>query len=314
MAPEKFKVVIFMSIASTPIETAALKTMLYFDIFDYPLTEEQLYFFFLGQEVTRDELVKACQSPLFTQNVEKQNGFYYLKGKSWLVQHRHELEKRAEELWQMAVGAARRIRHLPLVRGIYISGDLSKGVAGHDSDIDFLIITAANRVWLCKFFLAVFRRIPRFNPHKLLCFNYLISESQLELEEKNIFNAIEIASLAPLYNLTIFNRFLSANRWAAKYFPQYHLAPDPDLCIFHGRSRWQYFLEMPLKNILATWADHALEKLWRLAWRRKYQHEKETQRLLLSGVHRHYSKSHGFPADLHIMQEFQHRLQQWGLT
>ncbi|MBN2356561.1 hypothetical protein JXO59_10635, partial [candidate division KSB1 bacterium] len=286
---------------------------LYFDIFDYPLSEEQLYFFLFGEKTSRSQLKKVCRSVHLSPFIEKVDGYYCLKGKSWLVEHRKNSQKRATELWRMAERTASRIRHLPFVRGIYISGDLSKGVAGHDSDIDFFLITATDRVWLCKLFLAMFRRVPRYNPQKLLCFNYLISESYLELQEQNIYTAVEIAGLAPLYNLTLFTRFLQCNRWARDYFPQYHLAPDPSLCLFHGQSRWQFLLELPFRNPLANLLDRALQQLWYRAWKWRYRKEPATQRQLLSGIHRQCSKSHGYPTDTEIMQEYQKRLQQWNL-
>ncbi len=292
---------------------AALKAILYFDIFDYPLSEEQLYFF-MGAKSTRARLREACFASCAAKRLQKVDGFYCLHGRSDLVQHRKNLEKRAGELWQVAVATAARIRHLPFIRGIYVSGDLSKGVAGMDSDIDFFLITAKDRVWIAKLFLAIYRRIPKFNPNKLLCFNYLISEAALELQEQNIYTAVEMAGLAPLYNLKLFHRFLSANRWAMRYFPNYRLAPDPNLCLFHGQSGWQKILELPFIYPLAPLLDRALQQLWRIVWGWRYRHQPYIKSRLQAGIRRQCSKSHGHPFDVEIMKEYYHRLQQWHLS
>jgi hypothetical protein len=302
-----------MSVPANPLAVAALRTLLYYDIFDYPLTECQLYFFLHGESSSRKELLAACHDPAFTHHVDTRDGYYFLKGKGHLVQKRRNEQVRAGELWRMAVAAASRMRHLPFVRGICISGDLSKEVAGEDSDIDFFIITAAHRVWICKLGLTLFRHIPWFNPHRLLCFNYLVSEEHLQLGSCNIFTAAEIAGLAPLYHLTNFNRFIHTNNWAGDFVPRYHLAPNPDHCLFHGRSNWQRASELLLRNPLATLLDRVLQEMWRTAWRWKYRHDPGTRQRLISGIQRHLSKSHGYPNDTQILEEFHRRLRDRGL-
>jgi len=302
-----------MSVPANQVAVAALKTLLYYDIFDYPLSECQLYLFLHGENCSRKELLSACDDPAFTRQVDRRDNFYFLKGKHHLVQERRNGEIHAGELWRLAEAAVSRMRHLPFIRGICISGDLSKGVAADDSDIDFFIITAARRVWICKLGLAIFRRVPWFNPRRLLCFNYLVSEEHLELGSRNIFTAAEIAGLAPLYHLTNFNRFIHANRWAGEFVPRYHLAPNPDHCLFHGRSSWQRASELLLGNPLATLLDRILQGMWRTAWRWKYRHDPVTRQRLLSGVQRHLSKSHGYPNDTQILEEFHRRLRDWGL-
>jgi ferredoxin len=70
---------------------------------------------------------------------------------------------------------------------VFVFGDLGKGVSKAYSDMDFLIVTARERVYFCIFFLAIFKRMKWLNHRKLPCFNYLISEAFLEIPEKNIF-------------------------------------------------------------------------------------------------------------------------------
>ena len=291
-------------------ESAILSTLLYFDIFDYPLSRDQLYHFLMYVRPDREAFERALELLLAQGQVVVTSGWYCLPDRDNLALIRQERESRARRLWRMAYSAAGRMRHLPFVRGIYLSGDLSKGVAGPDSDIDFFIITARRRVWICKAFLALFRRLGRrYNPGKLLCFNYLLSESHLELDEKNLYTAAEVIGLAPIYGLRLFRRFLSQNEWVAEYFPRYRRAPDESFCIFHGRSRRQKVVEFFLRNPLADLLEYLLPRIWKLAWGWKYRRTPATRSALLRGIHRAYSKAHGYPTDQEIMQEYAKRLE-----
>ncbi len=294
----------------TNTEKAILKTVLYFDVFDYPLTEEQLVFFLMEQKASRQAIRQALNASGLEESLERSNGFCYLRGRSELVDTRLHMERQARELWQMAVKAAGRIRHLPFVRGICLSGDLSKGVAGPDSDIDFFILTAERRVWICKVALALFRRIPGLNPRKLLCFNYLLAESHLELEHKNLYTAAEVTGLAPLYGMQLFQRFMRCNQWVAGFFPNYYLAPDPGHCVYHGASRLQRALEWPLKNFIVDGIESILPRIWRMVWGWRYRHDAQTRDALLRGISERYSKSHGYPTEGEIMRAFANRLQE----
>lgn len=292
------------------IESAILSTLLYFDIFDYPLSRDQLYFYLMYVKPERFEFERVLDELLADGKICATAGWHHLPGHEALIHKRQEGENHARRLWSMAYEAAGRMRHLPFVRGIYLSGDLSKGVAGHDSDIDFFIITARRRVWTCKMFLAVFRRIRRNNPDKLLCFNYLLSESHLDLEERNLFTAAEVIGLAPLYGLRVFRRFLRHNEWVAGYFPRYRRAPKEEYCIYHGHSRRQKWAEFFFRNPLADALEFLLPRIWRLAWGWKYRRQPQTRSALLKGIHHSYSKAHGYPTDREVLQEYSRRLEE----
>ncbi len=293
----------------TPTEKAILKTILYFDVFDYPLTEEQLLFYLMEVKTSRKALRQSLQTAAMTALLEARGSYWFVRGRGSLVTARSRMEQQASALWTMAARSAARIRHLPFVRGIYLSGDLSKGVAGHDSDIDFFIITAGRRVWVCKVALAIFRRIPGFNPRKLLCFNYLLSEDHLELEDKTLYTAAEVTGLAPLYGLQLFQRFMQKNRWVAVFFPNYYLAPNPNHCIFHGASGLQKVLEWPLKNILIDGLEALLPKIWKTVWGWRYRKDTPTRDALLRGICERYSKSHGYPTEGEVLEAYAERLQ-----
>ncbi len=109
-------------------------------------------------------------------------------------------------------------KYFPFVEGVSISGSLSKGYFDANSDVDFFIISKPNHLWTCRTFLVIFKKIFLFNSRKYFCLNYFISSDNLEIEEKNIFTATEIATLIPIQG-DVFNRFFENNNWNRNLLP-----------------------------------------------------------------------------------------------
>lgn len=295
------------------LQTNILETLSYFDLFDYPLTLEQIYLLISFKYVSLPRLYNCLESHSMRQYVDKRGKYYCLKGRAENIIHLPQRYKRAQHLESLAIRTAGLIRHLPFIRGIYISGDLSKGVSSQTSDIDFFIITAARRLYIAKLFLALFRRIPIFNPQKLLCFNYLIDDEHLELDQKNQFVAMEIAYLGMLYNQLLYDKFLNANKWVKSYAPRYQFIRAGIHGLAFSHSRLQSFIEFVFNHAAGEYFDRLLMNLWRLAWSIKYVHKRSIRNLLLCGTQRSFCKAHGFKRDVIILDEYNKRLKALGL-
>jgi len=103
--------------------------------------------------------------------------------------------------------------------GKYISYKSSESELenAQDSDLDYFVITEKNRLWLAKLFLVLFKRLFLLNSKKEFCINYFISESNLKIQEKNIFTSIELVSMIPVNDNYWHGRLLSENTWINEY-------------------------------------------------------------------------------------------------
>jgi hypothetical protein len=91
-------------------------------------------------------------------------------------------------------------------------------VSGPQDDIDLLIVTAQNRVWLARGLVILIVHLARtFGVY--FCPNYLIAEHRLELVEPSLFTAHELAQLVPLFGLDTYHRFLERNAWMTAFLP-----------------------------------------------------------------------------------------------
>ena len=116
----------------------------------------------------------------------------------------------------------------PFVRGVYLSGSLSKwGIQSRDDDIDFFILTASNRVWTAKLYLIAFKKIFLFNSEKYFCINFLLDQQRLELSKRNKYTATELVSLIPIKDSGGLADLWAANPWTKSHFPNASLKANP---------------------------------------------------------------------------------------
>ena len=137
------------------------------------------------------------------------------------IEKRKSGNKMAVEALKKAKEKAQFIAKFPFVEAVGVSGSLSKGYYDKDSDIDFFVITSVNKVWLCRSFLMLYKKLFLFNSRKYFCVNYFVSAGNLEIEEKNRFTATEIKTLIPFTGRTAFVEFYKQNNWIVDIFGQF---------------------------------------------------------------------------------------------
>jgi len=135
-------------------------TILFFDMYQYPLTEEELFRFLLFRKASFPELKNTLQKdPLLQKVIEKKDGLLFIKGRSEMREKRKKYEKIAESLWIKAEKIARILWIVPYIRLVAVSGSLARNAPNEKSDIDFLIITKSGRIWFCGIITALIGRL-----------------------------------------------------------------------------------------------------------------------------------------------------------
>jgi len=195
-----------------------LKTLAYFDIFNYPLTNEEVRRF-LPQKCNQLVVNEILYQLIRENEIYKLRSFYSLQNQPELAEIRIAGNQRAIKLLKIARIAAKILSWFPFVQSVAVSGSLSKNFADEKADIDFFIITSANRLWIARTCMHIFKKLTFLaGKQNWFCMNYYIDEMKMEIVEKNIFTAMEIVTLMPMQGINCFKKFIEANSWTRNYF------------------------------------------------------------------------------------------------
>ena len=201
-------------------ERAVLQSVIHASLFDYPLTLAQLCESLV--EVSADEASIAawCRtSALLQATVEHRDHLYFPAGRGDLVETRARREALSRELLHRHRSVLQFVAHMPFVRMVALSGSLAHLNADPAADVDLFVITAAKRVWLVTVAVLLVAKVLGWR--RRLCLNYVISERQMAITPTDLFTANQIIHLLPLAGYGTYRRFLNANAFVSRWYPNF---------------------------------------------------------------------------------------------
>ncbi len=199
-----------------------ISSLIYHDIFDYPLTPLELIKWTAGKKVLLRDLENL--------KISTKNGFLLLNGKEGSTLKRLMRKRISKRKLEKAKKAAKILSLLPTVKMVAITGALAMNNANEESDIDFLTITKKGSLWTTRIFamalLKVFgiprRKYGDKSTKDKLCLNIWLDENDLvwSNKDRNIFTSHEISQIIPLVNKDeLYEKFISDNTWIADFWP-----------------------------------------------------------------------------------------------
>lgn len=250
-------------------EQSIIKALAYFDIFNYPLTPEEIYNF-LDKPVEMEVVMATLFRLLEEKRIFRFGSFYSLQADPSLPGRRTIGNYKAEALLKTAYRVGGFLYQFPFVRGIGISGSLSKNFADQDTDIDFFIITRTNRLWIARTLMHLFKKLTFITGHQhWYCMNYYIDEEAMLIGEQNIFTATELITLLPVCGNGTMHRFYGQNNWASHFFPNQQLGRQSMLLSRSGLIKKT--VEWLLDNRLGNALDDLLMRVTTRRWKKKEQ-------------------------------------------
>ena len=262
----------FTAVSAThPLHGAILRALLYYDIWHFPLTFNELYALMPAKVDSpagfRRFLEEYGPGPL----VGEKKGYYYIRATGEaVIPLRKRREKHARFMWRMAKVSTHVLKRCPFVRGVFVSGELSKNATQRKSDVDFVIVSAPGRLWIARTLMIAFKKIFLLNSKKFFCVNYHVTGNHLTLGERDVYVATEVAHLKPLYNSSLFGEYLRANGWITSFFPNFDPRFLPRIPCNDRGSRLQRLLEGALSLLPLDRIDIRLQEWMRKVWVRRY--------------------------------------------
>jgi hypothetical protein len=234
------------------LDTAVLETVVYSDLFDFPLTREEVWRW-LPRATTHQEVENAL-SRLIPAALSEAYPYVTLPGREHIGQLREQRYQTSATLWVKAERYGRLIARLPLVRMVAVTGSLAVQNADSGDDIDYLIVTANGRVWLAR---AMTMLVVRFAALRgvTLCPNFVLSESALALPDHDLYTARELLQMTPIGKSSVYAQMLSENVWWRAFLP--NLTPPHTSNAFDNpsflRSTAEWLLRAKPFNWLEAW-------------------------------------------------------------
>jgi hypothetical protein len=241
-----------------PKEKAILGALVYADIFEYPLTEEEIFNYSIAYSVTCDEVRSMLYRKSRLENrLEKKGLFWFLEGRSHLVNRRRKRNEISRLLWMRAQRYMAWIAALPFIKMLAITGSMAmKNIASLDDDIDIMIVVENQRVFLVRSLVAIISRLARLSGINL-CPNFIISEDNLRISDESLFTAHELVQLLPVFGRKTYLRLWKSNPWIELYLPnaspRLHVLPLDDSPVTLYRRVIEFLLRGKTGQTLDRW-------------------------------------------------------------
>jgi hypothetical protein len=218
-----------------PLLTSLLIAISYADIFDYPLTQSEIYSWKTGIYVSTQKQIDRGLAMLVKKKyvekvaVSKGNAFFVLRGRKELAQVRFTREKVAQTKFEIIYAISRFLTIVPTISLVGVTGGLSMRNADDHDDIDICIICQKNTIWITRLLASLVvdlvgkrRRATQKEAPNSICLNMFMTQSQLRVmrTDQDLYSAHEVLQLFPLWHRSgMWQKFLVANLWVKRYLP-----------------------------------------------------------------------------------------------
>jgi glycosyltransferase involved in cell wall biosynthesis len=246
------------------VAAAIRKTIDYAALFDYPLRAGEIHQRLFNVAVDRvafDQILEQQRLPHIGQ---------FVTADADRIAHRAARETIADRAIEAAWPGLRFIASIPFVRMMAFSGATAHRNMDSTEDVDLFVIVERGKVWFAFLTAMIWAKLRGLR--RRFCLNYVIGEDVLPLFDHDVFTAQQMASIKPFFGKDCYDRFVEANPFVRRHFPNFDSAAHRNAYPEVEPSPVKLWLERGL-NWGPVWL---LEKVSRtvLGWyfRRKLRH------------------------------------------
>ena len=240
------------------LEQSIIKTVSYFDLFDYPLTTWELYLLLYQDEnniYEFDELLHTLTtSDELNQKLFYSAGFVGRKGREENIFIRQQRYITSFSKYRIVKRFARIAQHVPFIELIFSCNNLAFFNAKSSSDLDFLVVTKKGMLPIVRFFLVIisilfFKRPDKRHHKDTICLSFFIDTEhqafvKFAIKPEDIYLQYWFTTLQLLYcrSMNTYWKLQNDNKAIVSNFPN-HLSRFSTLLSHVGKSKSQHFFE-----------------------------------------------------------------------
>jgi len=231
------------------LKNAIIRTIAFFDMFDYPLTAFEIWQY-CDTAFVFEEISAVLKKDDLKNILEEQDGFYFFSGRKQTVETRARRYNYAKEKLKRAILMARIFKLIPWINLIALSNVIGANNLKDESDIDLFIVTEPKRIWITRFFCAGFLKLLDLRPKEnktrnKICLNFYVAAGSLDLRPlmlnggKDIYFIHWLAGLIPVFDKgDFYGALIEKNGWLREYLPnrKYPKRPLPGQTAGEGLS------------------------------------------------------------------------------
>lgn len=252
---------------------AVLATLAYFDLFEYPLTLNELTRYLFKLEPDQHHISVMVKE---SQKIRQRGSYYQLADSKDRITTRHERELIAKHLWKRVEKYRWVFKIIPYVRLVAVCNTLALNNTKEKSDIDLFIVTEPNRLFTARLLLTaalhllgVRRRGSKVTGRFCLSFfaaeNHLIA-GKIAKKPYDIYLAYWLQTLQPIAgDRRVYENLLEQNSaWLKQFFenpPLYNMHNFKETS--HRMRVFKEWLEKILNRQFGTRIEEKLAE-WQL--------------------------------------------------
>ncbi len=216
---------------ATDLEQSIFRTAAFFSLFDYPLTEFEVWKWLTEPAIAYalpDVRMALATSTYLCERLVSTEGFICLRGKEETITTRHDRFVDAARKYHRLKNVSRYLARLPTIRAVAACNTLAWNNTKPESDIDLFVIVKRGRLWITRFLAVVPFKMLGLRPGQSrrdpICFSFFASEDRLAMKElkigkRDLYFAQWIYSLVPVVDRGEFGEVVSQNGWVRASFP-----------------------------------------------------------------------------------------------
>ncbi|MFC1732935.1 hypothetical protein ACFL6I_21760 [candidate division KSB1 bacterium] len=255
------------------IQKSILQTIAFFDLFDFPLTAEEIKeYLYNSKNPIHIKEIKGTLEEI--ENVEKIHDYYVLKGRGNLIDLRKSRKFIAEKFWVRVRQYCQYVVQVPFVEMVAVCNNLAYDNPTELSDIDLFIVIKEGRMWIARLWISLILQFfgVRRHGNKIagrFCLSFFVTPKKLNMETlllkpEDPYMAYWTRLLMPIYGKKMYQEFIEANeKWLKEEYGLHFSDLSEKKFSFHDKTRWKKFWEWVLSKKFGDLAEYFLKKTFK---------------------------------------------------
>lgn len=207
----------------------------YSAVFGFPLSTEEVRrrYWLLGEEIfpTHKDIETSLTTLAKIGWIKKRGEWWHLSSQLEAPRNRAEWLRYSEQKLIEAQPILSFLSKLPWVLAVAITGSVAVNSAKKDDDVDFMIITEPNRLWITRLLTLIFamkhgkrRSFAKEEPNSW-CFNLWLTTETLHVPvtRRSLYSAYEVCQTTWMFSRqAVKQKFLKVNTWVNDVLPSYY--------------------------------------------------------------------------------------------